>query len=274
MTNKSLLYVCLCFAMFQSVPGWAQTQDDQLASLSALSKTTVPTRVEYAVSVEQPTASSSNWKPSDGKSINDIQPFARYWIRAEQSALGTYAPRWVVYGPLEGSNDEIEVIRVESNGKPEAIQFQTKAATSAKGWGCCKVTLRIRIVTKVPDITVKPPTLPQITIDWKKPLPSVTVRGPNIIVDDLPRLPQLESSVPVDGTPSLGMQCEIVDGNAHVSLQNGESVDVDAWIVWKGTYLGPIRIQGNTMRSLGNTAYSDCKVAEDNIYVTRVAFAK
>ncbi|EFF81786.1 hypothetical protein HMP0015_2738 [Acinetobacter haemolyticus ATCC 19194] len=66
--------------------------------------------------------------------------------------------------------------------------------------------------------------MPQVTVRWRGPIPSVTVRGPDIVVKDLPRIPEVDSPIPVSNLPTdVGMKCEIEGTDTIMSVQNGES---------------------------------------------------
>jgi hypothetical protein len=230
-------------------------------------------RVEYVVANEQPPMNDTRWQPLTSgmgveREIPNVKAQQRFWVRATAGTTGGDSAHWVVYGPLRGENQMVEVIPIGEMSTPEVIQFATER-NKEKGWKCCRVKVRIRVVSKKPRIEVRNPTS-DITVRWRGPIPSVTVRGPDVVISDLPRLPSIDSPIPVDGSvPNVGMQCDVEDGDARLSVQNGESHAVEVWVNWKGTVTGPIRIEARTMRSLGKTGYPNCDAAKENIYITK-----
>lgn len=229
-------------------------------------------QVEYTISKEYPSVKSSVWKQvfnkqQNEKEISNINQNETFWIRVSDDE----SRKRNIYGPLKGSNQYVDITPIEEmETSKEYIQFETNKTNME--FGCCRIRFRVRLVTKVPSVTVRTGT-PQITINWKKPIPSVTVKGPDIVISDLPTLPSIESPIPTDGsTPNIGMDCNIENNEALLYIQNGESKAVDVWINWKEIIAGPIRIDANTMRQIGKTGYSDCKTANDNIFLTKAKF--
>jgi hypothetical protein len=256
-----------------------ETEKDTLqAKVQRADTATSSLIVQYVVSDTYPMMEDSAWKPLSKGIDDDLETSEAIknqplWIRVADSSADPL--KWNIHGPLRGDHQIIDVTKVvdkESSGNYFEIQAKNEKDIN-KGLKCCKVRVkvRVRVVTKKPEVTVRNPK-PEITVNWRKPIPSVTVKGPDIIVKDLPELPSIDSPIPTDGTPNIGMKCEIINGNAILFIQNAESKPVDVWIIYKGINVGPSRIEPNSMRSLGETGYSNCEIANENIYITKATF--
>lgn len=226
------------------------------------------TKVQYAVKNQEPPIDDKAWRDAQlglgGEAdLSGISQFGTYWIRARDSGSND---QWQVFGPLRGENATLEVTSAVDDAGTSELRLEESAADGVeKGLSCCKVKVRIRVVTKVPKVTAKPPS---VTVKWRGPVPQVTVKGPEITVRDLPQV-KIDSPIPTDGPfPNLvGMRCEVVNGEAKLWVQNGESYPVDVSVEWKGVRLGPARLESKTERSLGGTGYPTCKQAQDVIFI-------
>ena len=230
-------------------------------------------RAEYAIADEQPPSGDTQWKAvslDEASELPDIGPQSRVWIRA---AIGRDT-QWAVYGPVS-HNLVVNIIPIEEGGVPKLVQFSTEQDADKKGLTCCRMPrFRVGRPRGLPRITVRKP-VPDVTVRWNKPIPSITVRGPNVTIEDLPKLPSLSNPIERDGPKptELGIFCEIEDGDARLSIQNGESRVIDVWIDWKGIVTGPIRVDSKTMRSIGKSGYSSCDTAKANIQIKKAEFA-
>lgn len=236
-------------------------------------------RVEYAIADEQPSSGDAQWKSlamnlEKEREMPNIEPQNRVWIRA---AVGGNA-QWAVYGPLHGDNLLVNIIPIEEEGNTlKAVQFLTERDkdNQMKGLKCCRLPrVTVGRPRRFPRVTVGNP-VPDVTVRWDKPIPSITVRGPNVTVEDLPKLPSLDNPIERGGPKpaEVGIFCEVEDGDARLSIQNGESSVIDVWINWKGMVTGPIRVDPKTMRSIGKSGYSSCDTAKTNIQIKKVEFA-
>jgi hypothetical protein len=246
--------------------------------IQELDSSTSSLKVQYILSTTYPSLADSVWKtisnPSkDDLEIDEVGKNQPLWIRVAD--IKSDSIKWNVYGPLRGENQTIAITKViETKTSKNFLELESSNEKNVnKGLKCCKVRIRVRVrvVVNTPDVTVRNP-IPEITINWRKPIPSVTIKGPDIVVEDLPRLPSIDSPIPADGTPNVGMACEMIGNEAVLFIQNEESKPVDVWIIWKGVNLGPSRIEPKTMRSLGKTGYSSCEAANENIYITKAKF--
>jgi hypothetical protein len=231
----------------------------------------IATQVEYAISDTRPDKSSTAWKalPADTANlvISDIGDQQRFWVRTKGLSLASDSAKWLLYGPLTGSNQLIDITSQAEKGTANVIQFATEK-NSSESFRCCRIRVRVRVVTRMPRVVVRDP-VPHITVRWRNSIPGITIKGPDVTISDLPKLPNFHP-IPMDGsTANAGMLCEMRGNEAELSVQNGESTPIEVWINWKGIVLGPIRLEGKTMRSIGKTGYSDCKTALDNIFLTQ-----
>jgi hypothetical protein len=227
--------------------------------------------VQYAIANEQPPMRDARWKPLKDSEVPNIKLQQRFWVRAVPATPGEDS-QWVVYGPLRGENLTVDIVPIGQASTTEVIQFAT-VGDKQKGLNCCRIRVRVRVVTKKPEITVR--KLPDIVMRWRRPIPKITVRGPDIVVTNLPSFSPPDNPLPNTGPlpAKLGVFCEVKDGDARLDLQNGESRAVDIWIMWKGLTTGPIRVEKKTKRRLPKTGYSKCDEAKKNIYITKAEFA-
>lgn len=225
---------------------------------------------EYGVS-QSPLLPPKSWVTADAYESGDIlipdSEDGELWIRAAWKGDTGEQSDWTVQGPINPAAPPTAYVsdngdRVEFEDGRNVQKFRVRV----------RVKVRVRVVTKVPEFRGEAPT---VTVRWRGPVPQVTVRGPEIIVTNLPEI-RIDNPIADDGPlpRDVGIRCEMVNGTAHLRVENGENREVDVWIVWKGSNLGPARIPAMTHRSLGNTGYSDCKYAEKNIYITKTRYVQ
>ena len=279
LTVMSILSFASCCNMTSETSSKAKDSLQNVKSMiQELDTSTSSLNVQYILSTKYPTMVDSVWQPlskpsKDELEIDEVGKNQPLWIRVAD--IKSDSLKWSVYGPLRGENQTIAITKViETGTSTNFLELESSNEKNVnKGLRCCRVRIRVRVrvVVNTPSVTVRNP-IPEITINWRKPIPSVTVKGPDIVVEDLPRLPSIDSPIPTDGTPNVGMACEMRGNEAVLFIQNDESKPVDVWIIWKGINLGPSRIEPKSMRSLGKTGYSSCEAANENIYITKAKF--
>jgi hypothetical protein len=286
--KRTILNLLTLMSIFSSVSCSNMTSEtssktkDSLQKVQAiiqkLDTSTSSLNVQYMLSSQYPSMADSVWKPlsnpsNDELKIDEVAKNQPLWIRVAD--IKSDSLKWNVYGPLRGENQTIDITKViETETSTNFFELESSNEKNInKGLKCCKVRIkvRVRVVVNTPSVTVRNP-IPEITLNWRKPIPSITVKGPDIVVEDLPRLPSIDSPIPADGTPDVGMFCEMSNNEAVLFIQNAESKPVDVWIIWKGVNLGPSRIEPKSMRSLGKTGYNSCEAANENIYITKAKF--
>lgn len=249
-------------------------------------------RVEYAVSDQIPPEASAAWMRGNVTDSTISLPkgplAAPVWLRGRVET-STDTSAWTAVGPMRTSS--VRAVVSDSSGTA-TVKFE-EDVTSAKGLIEARCCVRI-VVGGPPRITVGSPRLPSVDMPKIPPItipsfptriivrelpgitistsgvPSVTVTGPNIVVQG-----RLDKIIPpavmvfTGNEPryDVGVECRDIGSDAYFFVINREAHPVDVYIFVDGGVIPKHVVAAKSTAMVATITGTACEAAQSRFQV-------